>query len=313
MVQAIRQWWKKITDVLKAVGFHPSLADPCLFVKKQEKDEPPAFVILYVDDGGIIGTDEVIKQVIHHMSKVFTIKDLGPMKHFVGCHLIENQLKDTMWIHQPKLITHLEESFMDIIKHERSYKTPGAPKTVVLRPTDTDTLISSKDQSMYRSGVGMLLYLIKHSRPDLSNAVRELTKVLDGATQAHMKAMYRVIKFVFDTKNYALKLKPDTIQGRLILKGVSDSEFAGDRNIRKSVYGYIIYYCGAPISWKSKAGQSVTLSSTEAEYYAASETAKELVFVSNLPKSMKVNYESPVSLLMDNTGAIYLANILNLD
>jgi hypothetical protein len=31
----------------------------------------------------------------------------------------------------------------------------------------------------------MLLYLVKHSRPDISNAVRELTKVLDGATNAH--------------------------------------------------------------------------------------------------------------------------------
>jgi hypothetical protein len=154
----------------------------------------------------------------------------------------------------------------------------------------------------------MLLYLIKHSRPDLSNAVRELTKVLDGATPAHMKAMLRVIRFVFETKNYALRLKPNIVDGKLLLKGISDSEFAGDRNIRKSVYGYIIYYCGAPISWKSKAGQSVTLSSTEAEYYAASETAKELVFVANLLKSMNVSFETPVSLLMDNTGAIYLAN-----
>ena len=45
----------------------------------------------------------------------------------------------------------------------------------------------------------MLLYLVKHSRPDLSNAVRELTKVLDGATEAHWKAMVRVIKYVFQT------------------------------------------------------------------------------------------------------------------
>jgi hypothetical protein len=308
LVQAARQWWKKITEVLSQVGFLPSPADPCLFVKKQNKDDPPAFVILYVDDGGIIGTSKIIDQVIQCMAKTFTVKDLGPMEHFVGCHLLENKSRNTMWIHQPKLIRHLEESFMHLMQDTRSYRTPGAPKTVVLRPISTDELISAKDQSLYRSGVGMLLYLIKHSRPDLSNAVRELTKVLDGATPAHMKAMLRVIRFVFETKNYALRLKPNIVDGKLLLKGISDSEFAGDRNIRKSVYGYIIYYCGAPISWKSKAGQSVTLSSTEAEYYAASETAKELVFVANLLKSMNVSFETPVSLLMDNTGAIYLAN-----
>ena len=63
----------------------------------------------------------------------------------------------------------------------------------------------------------------------------------------------------------------------MTLRGISDSEFAGDRETRKSVYGYVTYYCGAPISWKSKSGDSVTLSSTEAANYASSETAKELL------------------------------------
>ena len=45
--------------------------------------------------------------------------------------------------------------------------------------------IDSVCQSEYRLGVGMLLYLLKHSRPKISNAIRELSKVLDGATEAH--------------------------------------------------------------------------------------------------------------------------------
>jgi hypothetical protein len=64
--------------------------------------------------------------------------------------------------------------------------------------------------------------------------------------------------------------------------GYSDSEFAGDRETRKSVFGFITFLCGAPISWKSKACHSVTLSSTEAEYYAGSETAKEMMFIKSI-------------------------------
>jgi hypothetical protein len=307
LVQAARQWWKKITETLQQLDFLPSPADPCLFVKKQHGNDPPAFVILYVDDGGIIGTQEVIDKVMKSMSKVFTVKDLGPMENFVGCRLIENKEKDTIWIHQPKLIKHLEESFTSLITSDRVFKTPAAPKTVIMRPQEGDPKISAADQSLFRSGVGMLLYLIKHSRPDLSNSIRELTKVLDGATDAHWKAMLRVIKYVFDTKTYALKLKPNK-EDKVILKGISDSEYAGDRETRISVYGYIVYYCGAPISWKSKAGRSVTLSSTEAEYYACSEAAKELVFVQNLIKSMGIELSLPIQLHVDNTGAIYLAN-----
>jgi hypothetical protein len=67
----------------------------------------------------------------------------------------------------------LENSFKDLIKTEHVFKTPLAPRTVIMRPDPDDPTIIA------RSGVGMLLYMIKHSRPDLANAVRELSKVLD--------------------------------------------------------------------------------------------------------------------------------------
>jgi hypothetical protein len=120
----------------------------------------------------------------------------------------------------------------------------------------------------------MLLYLVKHSRPDMANAVRELAKVLDGATPAHWKAMLRVIKYVIDTKMLALKLKPNFSKNNKIhIEAYSDSEFAGDIETRASVYGFVIFVCGAPVSWKSRSNKRLTLSSTEAEYYGASETA----------------------------------------
>jgi hypothetical protein len=66
------------------------------------------------------------------------------------------------------------------------------------------------------------------------------------------------------------------------LEGISAIKYADDPDILISVYGYVLYFCGAPIPWKSKAGMSVTLSSTEAEYYATSEITKEVFFAKNL-------------------------------
>jgi hypothetical protein len=119
------------------------------------------------------------------LGKAFQVKDLGTMKHFVACHIIENKDKDTIYIHQPKLIKHLEEEFGSYATTSKVNITPGAPKDVVMRPEKGDPLLTTDKQTKYRSRVGMLLYLVKHSRPDISNAVRELTKVLDGATLAH--------------------------------------------------------------------------------------------------------------------------------
>ena len=70
----------------------------------------------------------------------------------------------------------------------------------------------------------MLLYLIKHSRPDIANSVRELTKVLDGATQYAFKEMKRIMKFVLDTKNKGLKLEP-TNDSKWSMEMFSDSEY----------------------------------------------------------------------------------------
>jgi hypothetical protein len=154
----------------------------------------------------------------------------------------------------------------------------------------------------------MLLYLVKHSRPDIANSVRELSKVADDLTSAHWKAMTRLMKYVVNTESLGLKLKPRKLKDMFILEGISDSEYAGDTDTRISVYGYLLYFCGAPIAWKSKSGKSVTLSSTEAEYFALSEVAKEVIFVKQLVASMGITIAFPIIIKVDNVGAIYLAN-----
>ena len=141
----------------------------------------------------------------------------------------------------------------------------------------------------------MLLYLVKHFRPDNANSVRELSKVADGATEAHWKALFLVINYVLSTENHGLKIKP-ALKENFYMEGISATEYAGDKDTRISVYGYILYFCGAPIAWKSKAWKSVTLSSTEAEYVASSEIAKEAIFVKNLLDSIGIKIELPIKI-----------------
>ena len=95
------------------------------------------------------------------------------METFVGCDIIDD--KNTIWLQQSKLIKHLEQSFLKEVESVRSHNTPAGYKTVVMILMEGDTLINAEEQKRYRFGVGMLLYLIKHSRSDLANAIRELT------------------------------------------------------------------------------------------------------------------------------------------
>jgi hypothetical protein len=154
----------------------------------------------------------------------------------------------------------------------------------------------------------MLLYLVKHSRPDISNATRELSKVGDGATEAHWKQLLRAIKYTMSTKNKAMKMKPQKKDNMFYLEGISDSSFGEDKDTRISVFGYVVYFCGAPVATKSKLGRSVTLSSTEAEHYAISEVAKEVLFIKQLLDTIGIEVKLPIIVRVDNVGAIFLGN-----
>jgi hypothetical protein len=107
--------------------------------------------------------------------------------------------------------------------------------------------------------------LIKYSRPDLSNVVRELSKCIDGANLAAYKEMLRVVKFVLGTNNNYLKLNPICENEDWDSLSYSNSDWAGNPENRISVTGFIIYLLGAPICWRSKGQKGVTLSSSEAE------------------------------------------------
>ena len=93
----------------------------------------------------------------------------------------------------------------------------------------------------------MLLSLTKHSRPDICNIVVELSKCMDRATMGTYQEMLRVVKFVIDTKNFCLKIRPKAKIKNWSLHVFSDSDWAGDSDSRISITGFMIYLMNMPI------------------------------------------------------------------
>jgi hypothetical protein len=92
--------------------------------------EPIYFDIIYVDDGGIIGSPDAIKEVISALGKVFKEKTISEMEKFVGCHIIDTIDKDLVWIHQPKLLKNLKENlrrYKEDLHASLSYKDTHHP------------------------------------------------------------------------------------------------------------------------------------------------------------------------------------------
>jgi hypothetical protein len=171
-----------------------------------------------------------------------------------------------------------------------------------------------REQTKYRSGVGKLLHMMQWSRPEIYNAVRELSIFMTvGAADAHMKAMKQVMEYCVETKDRGLLLKPDVKwngdpEFKLIIRGISDSDFEKDPKTRKSVSGNSTFLCGAPIIQRSTMQRIVALSVTEAELFAATNNVQDMLYTKRIIESLGLHVQLPMILEVDNNGVVGLVN-----
>ena len=188
-------------------GFTVSPADACMLFK--ENNLGICIIILYVDDMLIIGKKEQIQEFATMIQKEFSVKIQHNLVDYLGCEFHMNKEKTRGWLGQPSIIKSLEQKFSKRAMKERLSMTSGTPRFTARRLENEEDKVNAKDHETYRSGVGTLLYLTKHSRPDISNPVRELSKTMDAPAPAHLKEMYKLIRFVLSTKDYGLKIQTD--------------------------------------------------------------------------------------------------------
>lgn len=90
-----------------------------------------------------------------------------------------------MKLMQPVLLQSFEDEF-DLDSHKDLWNTPAVPHSMLI---EGDTLLGEDEHLNYRKGVGKLIHLSKYSRPDIANAIRELSKYGSKPTAADYKAM----------------------------------------------------------------------------------------------------------------------------
>ena len=154
---------------------------------------------------------------------------------------------------------------------------------------------------------------MKWSRPEIGNAVRELSRFMSCPGLSHVKAMYRVMNYCLNTEERGKVFKPrrtckheDLANFEFILEGYSDSDYAKDPIKRRSVSGFCSFLEGCVLNTKSRMQPITSLSVTEAEIVAATECAQDLVFEKNVLESIGLRVKPSIPLYIDNSGCINL-------
>ena len=309
LVQSAREFFRLMVRLLKKEGFQQSAADPCLLIRRDGKGT--VMISLYVDDCFVIGDKEALEEFKRIINKLpITVTYTDGLKDYLSCEIVFSDDRKKAWLGQPHLIKKLEATFGEDVSKLQRYKTPGTPGGRLLKPSERDSTLDESRQSRYRSGVGLLLYLVKWSRPDIANATRELAKLMTKATEAAEKELLRVIKYVLDTRTMGLRIQPvfnERSEHRWNLVAYSDSTWADDPDDRVSISGILLFVNEVLVKSISRKQKAVSLSSSEAEFYACAEAAKEIKFVVQLMLTMGLPVVLPIVVRVDNIGAIFLA------
>ena len=156
--------------------------DPCLLTRTDKKGT--VLIVLNVDDCLYIEDKNAIIFLEHELNEAGLSTTVeNSLTDYLSCEIKIDEEAKRGTLRQPHMIKNLKSKFGDMVKNSQVYQTPGTPGTGVIRPVDETDKIYPREQKLYRSGVGMLLYLVKHSRPDIANTVIELSKSMDGRLQ----------------------------------------------------------------------------------------------------------------------------------
>lgn len=305
--QAARVWYFTVTDHLKEIGFLVSKYDAGLFFHQHRR----IWITLHVDDSRIIAEHQHDAEwAKSQIASRFEIRDITTCTRYLGMEIKETD--ENICISQGRYI---EEILNEFNMTECKPATTPMETGLKIDTSVTATTDDSKDKSLatnYRKCIGCLQYLVTTTRPDITFAVNYLSRFNSCPNNQAWQALKRILRYLRRTRNDGIAY-PKRQSEDLTPVAYSDSDWAGSDPTFKSTSGYVIFMNGAPVSWRSMRQNSVSKSTTEAEYIAASETACELLWLKDMLEDAKLTEPSSSrlntsQLFVDNRAAIDLAH-----
>jgi hypothetical protein len=303
MKQGSLVWNRTLNQAMLSWGFTRLKCEHCIYFRHM--DAGTLLVAVHVDDFFTIGsTKGIVSAFKDQLRTKRTISDLGEARFCLGIAIERDRVTRTIRLSQCALIDRIVTQFG--LKDAAPITTPMEPGLHLSRRLHAPSSDTERDlmaRTPYRSLVGSLMYVAIGTRPDIAYAVQQLCKFLDCYGPAHWEAAKRVVRYLKGTRDIALTLGGD-YTARLL--GYTDSDLAGCPDTRRSVSGYCCTLGGGMITWSARQQKTVSLSTCEAEYVAASEAASELTWLRSLLFELDFPQLSATPLLCDNNGSIIL-------
>jgi len=302
--QAARVWNKKLHTTLCAMGFKRLKSDRSIYL--YACGDVRIFVPIIVDDitlasKSTAALDETVKELSSH----FELRDLGPTSYFLGIHITRDRPNRSISLSQHQYIVKMLDRFkLTDCNPVSTPMDPGLCLDTSMAPS-TPEEVAFMRHTPYLSAVGALMYLAVTTRPDITNAVSILARFNSNPGPTHWKAVKHLFRYLKGTMDLKLVYRPS--DSTELFTSYSDADHGGAKDSGRSTGSYLLKVGTGAVSWSSKLQPVVALSTTEAEYIAAVEAGKEMVWMRNILGEFGYSFTAPSTLYIDNQSAISVA------
>ena len=305
------RWYNMLDKFLRSLGFVKSDFEETLYLMDG------CICLVYVDDIQLWATKEdttACDNVISQLKLRFSMTSLGQTQRFLGLEVLYRDSESSIALCQQSYIDATIARFpMENVKPAHS---PMDLNVQLFNGQVDDTPLSPRMMREYLSLVGSLVWISSSTRPDLAFTTSCLASFNAKPLKMHWTAALRALSYLRSTKDLGLVFNApskDPSPDLNVMTGHSDSDWASNVTTRKSQSGHVLSIAGSAVLWKSKPQKCVSLSTTEAEFYAASEAIKIISHTRALLKNVGSHLKdqdpvhdtlNPTPLKCDNAAAI---------
>ena len=293
--QSARQWNIKFDTFLKTYNLIPSEADPCVY----HDNGMNLLLGIFIDDGiAASGDTKRLTAVISYLETIFKVVK-GAMDYYVGFQVHIEPDTHAITLHQTRYIVDVLKRFGMMDSHPVS--TPFDHHVVLSACAGAD---DAEFNGPYQQAIGCLMYAMVLTRDDITYAVTKCAQYSKKPRLSHWSAVKRVMRYLRGTLDYGIRFHGSEKDLQVI--GYVDADYSGDTDDRKSRTGIIFKMANGPISWSSQRQGCTSDSTTEAEFVALAEAAKEAIWLRRLLASLGLRQSVPTPIFCDNQSAIRL-------
>lgn len=290
--QAGFEWFTHLKNILLSHGWLNSPVFPCTY--KRTINGSLYFILVYVDDILIFGKDiDTISAIKDELRGHFDLEDSGEINYFLGMNVIRDRQHKTFHLDQTAYIDRLLHKF----QITKTSNTPCSPSILDFPEKGH----KPHEQHTFQSKLGALLHLSRFTCPSITFAVNYMSRRASCPSIQDHAHLDRIFHYLNRNKKLRFSIiGPSHDQWEI--KGISDADYAEDRETSQSTSGFAVFIGGSMVSWGSKRQNCVSESTTESEYVALSRCAKKTMVIKNLLDF--IEHPAQVTLLCDNMSTI---------